>query len=221
MYSLPRLVPLKATESRPVVAAFDVDGTLTTRDCVAPFLRRVAGLRLPIALLRAPVRLVRALLRRDVDSIKTLACGAVGGLEASVLAREGEAFARHVHEAWLRSDTVARLERHRALGHRVVLVSASLDPYLTPLGALLEVDGVVCTRLEVGADGRATGALVGGNCRGPEKERRLRAWLEDRDLAGAELWAYGDSTGDAELLRMADHGQRVDGVILPAELVDI
>ena len=26
-----------------VVAAFDVDGTVTTRDCVVPFLRRVAG----------------------------------------------------------------------------------------------------------------------------------------------------------------------------------
>jgi phosphatidylglycerophosphatase C len=210
-----------ASETRPVVAAFDVDGTLTTRDCVAPFLRRVAGYRLPIALLRHPARLARALLRRDVDAVKALACASVRGLEASVLAREGEAFARHVHEAWLRSDTVARLERHRALGHGVVLVSASLDPYLTPLGALLGVDGVVCTRLEVGADGLATGALEVANCRGPEKERRLRAWLEDQGLADAELWAYGDSTGDAELLRMADHSQRVDGVILPVELADI
>ncbi len=214
-------MPLKVTETRPVVAAFDVDGTLTTRDCVAPFLRRVAGYRLPIALLRHPVRLVRALLRRDVDTLKALACGAVRGLDTSVLAREGEAFARHVHGAWLRSDTVARLERHRELGHRVVLVSASLDPYLSPLGALLGVDGVVCTRLELGPDGRATGALVGANCRGPEKERRLREWLEDQALSGAELWAYGDSTGDAELLRMADHSQRVDEVILPVEPADI
>ena len=30
-------------EEQPVVAAFDVDGTLTTRDCVVPFLRHVAG----------------------------------------------------------------------------------------------------------------------------------------------------------------------------------
>ena len=29
--------------ARPVVAAFDVDGTLTTRDCVVPFLVAVAG----------------------------------------------------------------------------------------------------------------------------------------------------------------------------------
>ena len=30
-------------DTRPVVAAFDVDGTLTTRDCVTPFLCRAAG----------------------------------------------------------------------------------------------------------------------------------------------------------------------------------
>ena len=29
--------------SRPVVAAFDVDGTLTVRDCVRPFLERLGG----------------------------------------------------------------------------------------------------------------------------------------------------------------------------------
>jgi len=187
---------------------------------MAPFLRRVAGNRLPLALLRHPVRFVGALLRRDVDQVKALACGAVRGLEESVLAREGEAFARRVHEGWLRPDTVARLRRHRELGHRVVLVSASLEPYLTPLGALLGVDGVVCTRLELGRDGRATGKLGSANCRGPEKERRLRAWLEREGLAGAELWAYGDSAGDQELLGMAEHPQRVDGVMLPAEPAD-
>ena len=28
---------------RPIVAAFDVDGTVTVRDCVVPFLRQVGG----------------------------------------------------------------------------------------------------------------------------------------------------------------------------------
>ena len=37
---------------RPVVAAFDVDGTLTTRDCVVPFLYRAGGLRAGLALVR-------------------------------------------------------------------------------------------------------------------------------------------------------------------------
>ena len=90
--------------------------------------------------------------------------------------------------------------------------SASLDPYLVPLGPSLGVDGVVCTVLERGADGRLTGSLVGPNCRGAEKARRVEAWLSERRLADVELWAYGDSAGDDELLALADHPLRVDGV---------
>lgn len=220
MYSLPRLVPAPPTEPRPVVAAFDVDGTLTTRDCVTPFLREVAGARLPLTLLRHPVRLVRALLGRDVNALKELACRALAGLDATELERKGAAFAERVQAGWLRNDTVERLRRHGELGHRVVLVSASLEPYLAPLGATLGVDAILCTRLEVGRDGAATGRLAGPNCRGPEKERRLRSWLEREGLAGAELWAYGDSAGDTELLGMADHPQHVAGVTVSPELPD-
>ena len=62
------------------------------------------------------------------------------------------------------------------------------------------------------AGGVLTGRLSGANCRGPEKARRVREWLAGAGLDGAELWAYGDSPGDAELLAMADHPVRVDGV---------
>jgi phosphatidylglycerophosphatase C len=91
----------------------------------------------------------------------------------------------------------------------VVLVSASLDVYLFPLGELLGVHGVLCTRLERDGGGALTGALVGANCRGPEKVARLEAWLLVEGLDGATLWAYGDSAGDDELLARADHAQRV------------
>jgi phosphatidylglycerophosphatase C len=87
----------------------------------------------------------------------------------------------------------------------VILASASLEAYLRPLGGLLDVDDVVCTTLEQGPNGRLTGRLVGGNCRGVEKARRVRAWLESSGRADAELWAYGDSPGDRPLLETADH----------------
>ena len=38
----------------------------------------------------------------------------------------------------------------------------------------------------------------------------MREWLDGARLADAELWAYGDSPGDAELLAAADHPVRVD-----------
>jgi phosphatidylglycerophosphatase C len=203
--------------TRPVVAAFDVDGTLTTEDCVVPFLRRTAGWRLAPALLRRPVALVGALVRRDRDRLKELASAALAGRDAAALDRVGEAFARDFVAHRLRDDTTARLARHRELGHTVILASASFEAYLTPLGATLEVDGIVCTRLERDADGRLTGRLLGANCRGPEKARRVLEWVGQAGLDGAELWAYGDSPGDAELLAAADHPVRVDGVRIGPE----
>jgi phosphatidylglycerophosphatase C len=198
--------------TRPVVAAFDVDGTLTTEDCVVPFLRRAAGRRLVLGLLRHPVGLARALVRRDRDRLKELACASLAGKDAGALDRLGVEFAREFASRRLREDTTARLRRHRELGHTVILASASFEAYLAPLGAELGVDGVVCTRLERDADERLTGRLSGANCRGPEKARRVREWLAEAGLEGAELWAYGDSPGDAELLAAADHPVRVDGV---------
>ena len=66
------------------------------------------------------------------------------------------------------------------MGHHIVLVSASFGVYLRPLAEALGIDGVVATELTV-EDGRCTGALDGGNCRGIEKVIRLHAYLDARD----------------------------------------
>ncbi|MFT6290327.1 MAG: phosphatidylglycerophosphatase C [Ilumatobacter sp.] len=194
------------------VAAFDVDGTITTRDCVVPFMRRVSGARriLPRLGLR-PDRLVPVLARRDRDQLKELAAqAAFRGHRYDDLATAGSEFAQHVYERWLRLDTLASLEAHLAAGDRVVLVSASFEVYLRPLGKLLGVDDVVATKLIV-HNGVATGSLDGENCRGPEKVRRLHSWLSDHHdrRSAVRLVAYGDSAGDRELLADADEAHWV------------
>lgn len=204
-------------EATSTVAAFDVDGTLTTRDCVTPFLFRTVRLRTALALARHPRAVLGAAVHRDRDRLKEIVCTAFAGLDAPALDIAGETFALEVERRWLRDDTVTRLRRHRELGHRVVLASASLEPYLLPLGRRLEVDGVVCTKLEQAADGRLTGRLDGPNCRGAEKARRFEAWLAENDLSAATIWAYGDSDGDRELLSRADHPVWVRGVRIDAE----
>jgi len=206
---------MTATRSK-TVAAFDVDGTITDRDCVVPFMRNVTGARRIVPRLVArPDRLVAAIARRDRDQVKELAAAAAfrdrpyDELEAS-----GASFARTVHDGWLRSDTVEALCSHQAAGDRVVLVSASFEVYLRPLGELLGVDEVLATRLEL-ADGVATGALDGPNCRGPEKVRRLHDWVDDEfgGRTNVRVVAYGDSAGDRELLADADeaHWMTSDG----------
>jgi phosphatidylglycerophosphatase C len=190
------------------VAAFDLDGTITDRDCVVPFLRRVAGTGpLTMGLLTRPVVIGGALLRRDRDQLKAAATQATfRGRDVAPVTSQAHEFARHVHANWLRPDAVARIESHRTDGDGIVIVSASFELYVEPLAARLGIDHVLATRLRVDAHGRFTGALDGPNCRGAEKVRRLHAWLDEfhGGRSVVDLVAYGDSAGDRELLADAD-----------------
>ncbi len=197
-----------------VVAAFDVDETLTVRDCVLPFMRRVAGLPMMI---RTSVKAVPSLMRRDRDAVKAIFVEAVfANAQASDIESHGIAFADKVAGNWIRQDVANRMRWHQDQGHVVVLVSASLSPYLMPLGDMLEVDAVLCTELQI-SDSVHTGAIEGLNCRGAEKATRLRAWLGEAGIDESALeYAYGDSSGDIELLAMATNAVWVNKMILEA-----
>jgi phosphatidylglycerophosphatase C len=186
------------------IAAFDVDGTLTRRDCVLPFLVRVAGrARVARALARRPHLLVAAARDRDRrDDVKAVLTGVLAGRAVTDVQEEGQRFASEVVDQWLRPDVIDRLRWHTDAGHDVVLVTASLAAYAEPLGARLGVGRVVATELEADGDGRLTGRLDGANCRGEEKVRRLAAIYGDPPRLG---WAYGDSPDDAPMLRLARH----------------
>ncbi|MDQ3469240.1 MAG: HAD-IB family hydrolase [Actinomycetota bacterium] len=192
-----------------VVSAFDVDGTVTRHDCVVPFLRLVGGTwPLVAGLARQTHRLVPAVLRRDRDRIKAIASSVVfRGRPVTHVDALGRVFAATVSADGLRDDTIARLRWHQRRGDRTVLVSASFAVYLRPLAERLGVDHVLATELEHDDAGRCTGRLIGGNCRGVEKRRRLHALLADAygGRSATTVWAYGDSAGDRELLDDADH----------------
>jgi phosphatidylglycerophosphatase C len=186
------------------IAAFDFDGTLSRRDCMMPFLRRVAGSR---ALAGAMIAEAGPLARRDRDALKAgVLRRLLAGRLAAAIDAEGENFATEIIRTRLRDDMCRRLEWHHAQGHQTVIVSASLRPYLAPVGRHLGVATVLCSELEV-IDGHLTGRLMAGNCRGPAKAARLAEWLGPD--ASPSLWAYGDSSGDDELLALADPDQRM------------
>lgn len=199
-------------DGRRGVAAFDFDGTITRRDSLLPFLALVRGrARLAAALVAQAPGLARmALGRGDRDAEKERLIGRLlGGLDTGYVTDWGVRYAGSLNEERpFRSEVLALVDHHRARSHTLVIVSAAPAVYLEPLGALLGFDAVLATRCEVGSDGRLTGRLDGPNVRGDEKAARLRAWLGPRPY---ELWAYGDSQGDAALLAMADHPTRVQG----------
>jgi phosphatidylglycerophosphatase C len=193
------------------VAAFDFDGTLVGRDSFFPFLVHAVGRRaLGRTLMVSGPTLARAFGegRRDATKAALLA-GLLEGypwadLEAKALPYSDRLASR------IRPAMAERVDWHRRQGHRLVIVSAALAVYLEPLGRRLGFDAVLATGLEVGSDGLLTGRLQGPNVRRAEKAVRLRDWLNAELGAQTwELWAYGDSAGDRELLAMADHPRRI------------
>ena len=191
--------------SRPGVAAFDFDGTLARRDTLVPFLRRACGTH-RVAAAAGLAALGRSRRERDLLKVAVLA-RLFRGMPAERLDALGRGYVPTL-VGLLRPEMVERVRWHRDHGHAVVIVSASLGAYLRPLAEHLELDAALAVELVAGSDGLLTGEVVGGlNTRGPEKVARLRAWSDQRlgPAAAFELWAYGDSAGDAELLAAADH----------------
>ena len=140
---------------------------------------------------------------------------ALAGQAATHVAEVGEAFGASLARR-IRPEMAERLVWHRQQGHRQVLVSASLAVYLEPFGRLTGFDEVIATRLETGPDGRLTGRMDGPNVRAHQKAVLLRDTLGSDPV---EVWAYGDSAGDREMLQMADHPTRVTPSRGPAPAV--
>jgi phosphatidylglycerophosphatase C len=193
----------------PVVAAFDFDGTLTRGGSVWKFLVAIAGRPKVIAAgLRDLPKILRAALAggKANDSAKeALFLQVLAGRHVDTVSKQAADFGRSHFEKRRRSDVFARLRWHLDQGHQVVLVSASPEIYLAAVAVDLGTDGLIATRLEVGAGGELTGHFDGPNCRGPEKARRLREWVE-KNAPGAFVWAYGNSAGDLDMLSTADIG---------------
>jgi HAD superfamily phosphoserine phosphatase-like hydrolase len=82
-----------------------------------------------------------------------------------------------------------------------VVVSASLDAYLTPWCRMHGLT-LICSELDV-RDGVITGSYRGGDCAGPAKAARVRERLRLDDYR--EIHAYGDTVEDRELLALAHH----------------
>src|SRR5206468_8155783 len=93
---------------------------------------------------------------RDVAKVAVLR-RVLGGVPLAGLAEAAEAYADHVVARALRADVRARLDWHRAEGHELVLVSASPELYVAPIGRRLGLDAVLAPPLAVDGAGLPTG----------------------------------------------------------------
>jgi phosphatidylglycerophosphatase C len=183
------------------LALFDLDGTLTTRDTMFAFAADVAGWgALGLALLwHAPrLGLLAAGLAPAGPTKGALLATCFRRLDRAQLEAGARRFAAERMPGLLRPGAEAALKEHLAQGHTVLLVSASFDLWVLPWAERMGLRALATPAAWAG--GRFAG-LGGTNNHGPEKVRRLREVLDPS--AFDRVIAYGDSSGDRELLALA------------------
>lgn len=185
------------------VVAFDFDGTLTVRDSFTAFLRWRAG-RGGWALGLAKMTRDMARYARDRDRGRIKAASVrefLGGLSRAELEAEAERYAETAWADLMRPDALDVWADWGRKGAHRVIVTASPETTVAPFARRLGAEALLGTRLIFDGHDRVTGAFASPNCRGEEKVRRLRAAYGDNVRLIA---AYGDTSGDHEMLAMAE-----------------
>lgn len=191
------------------VVAFDFDGTLTTHDSYTAFLKWRAGpSRYNLGLTKLAPSALAYLAHRNRGRIKAAATREfLAGVSRERLEADARAFAEIMAPRMLRPDALRTWRRWGQRRAKLVIVTASPEIIVAPFARGLGADLLIGTELMFDSRDRVTGAFDGPNCRGPEKVRRLQeAFGPDVRLRAA----YGDTSGDREMLAIADEpGYRV------------
>ena len=188
--------------TKQIVAAFDFDGTITKRDTLLPFLRKYGLSKLTKATCKASLRAGNRNFRNILK--ETILNELFYDYSSEKFETDGGAYASTLPQLY-RTDILKHIEFHKNRGDRLVLVTGSLGCYARPAASALGFDQVIAVEM-TSSYGRLTWAMEGVNIRGPEKARRLKKLLKNESI---ELWAYGNSSGDREMLEMADHAEMV------------
>lgn len=196
----------KSLPSDPVrVVAFDFDGTLTCKDSFTAFLVYACGpARVAAAFALQPGLGLDYLRTRDRGVLKAqLLHHLTGPISQDELETRMRAFVTRTGMDLFRPDALETWRSYESAGVQRVIVTASPDLLVGGFGKMIGADRVIGTRLGFSAEGRLLPTLNGENCRCEEKVRRLREAFGDAFHLQA---AYGDTSGDREMLAMADQG---------------
>ncbi len=196
----------KQDKKQPVkLIAFDFDGTITTRDTFALFLRYWAGT--PLWILKIirllPIFALYGLRIIDRNRVKAHVVRVFfKNADEAELKSKAEKFAKEIIPGLIRPKALERLqERSKNPEYSVYIVSASIDDYLIPWAKQHNISNILATNLQK-INGRLTGEISGINCWGHGKMVKIAEKMADKPYILLE--SYGDSRGDREMLHNAE-----------------
>lgn len=128
-------------------------------------------------------------------------------------------FVRTRIEPIVAAGTPALLERHRAQGDHLLIMTATNRFITEPIAALLGIDDLIATDPEM-SNGRYNGRVLGLPNFQDGKVKRLEQWRAQQSQKFERTIFYSDSRNDLPLLLLADEAVAVDpDEVLRAEAV--
>lgn len=184
------------------LSLFDFDGTITTDDSLIKFIRFVVGdirFVLGVSVLSPMLTAYKLKLIPNYKAKQMMLSYFFKGMsEEKFIELANEYSLKHI-DTILRPKAMERIAWHKEQGHEVVIVSASIESYLKPWCDKNGL-GLIATRLEI-KNGILTGKFATKNCYGIEKVKRIKQ--KYNLLEYNTIYAYGDSIGDREMLKIA------------------
>jgi phosphatidylglycerophosphatase C len=185
------------------LALFDFDGTITQKEMFADFMRFAVSRRRRLlgAMVFMPMWVGYKVGMVSGNAIRaSVVKFAFSGAPAEHVRLAGHRFSKDVLSTVLRPVAIERILWHKSQGDRIIVVSGALDVYLEHWCRQHGLD-LICSRLEI-VDGYLTGGYHGLQCVGAEKSRRVREACELESFS--EIYAYGDTKEDLDMLSMAN-----------------
>jgi phosphatidylglycerophosphatase C len=199
------------TDPAPRLVFFDLDGTVTRRDTLLPYVLAYAarsGWRLLAALRTLPTLLAFLIGRADHGTLKgSLLHCAMGGATRSEIEAWNARYLPRVLQQDVFPAAREAIASHASAGDHLVLMTATVDLYAVELGRRLGFDEVISSTVRW-QETRLDGRLVGPNVRDHEKTRRMQATAER--FPGRRIVAYGNSKPDLPHLAVADEATLVN-----------
>ncbi|MGH8288739.1 MAG: HAD-IB family hydrolase [Steroidobacteraceae bacterium] len=197
------------------LAIFDLDGTITRHDTLAPyvlgFLLRRRVWRFPALLLVLPALLAHALGRIDRGQLKSVFIrAALGGCRREELEAWTATFVDRLVAHGLFPQAVSAIGAHARAGDHLVLLTASPDLYAPVIGRALGFEEAICTGVGWAGE-RLRGSLTTPNRRGEEKARCVQALRAHHP--GIEALAYGNAASDLPHLKLVERAVLVNGSV--------
>jgi len=191
------------------LAIFDVDYTLTKRETLVEFyffmMKKNPRLLkyLPKSIFSTIFYLMKI---HDASKVKKTFIRFIDGIEENDMKKIVAEFYEKRLSKILYKDAIDTIKKMKADGYKIYLISASAEFYLNQLYNIVEVDKVIGTRFTM-ENGLHRNGILGENCKGEEKVKRLKEVLASENIEAdfENSYMFSDSLSDLPLFNLVGH----------------